>query len=188
MKKVNSEAMVVLAALKKQAQPAIKKLDRVKKIGAMQEYEVVAANMKLLKDLKKQAKEREDRIVKPIMEGVKELREFFKPFYTMVDEREIEVKALMVAFQENKQQKSKQLLSDFSAGKMSTTKFAAKQEELEMSSDNSSTRNKSELKITKPNAIPRKYLMPNEKLIVADLKKGKKISGCKLESKLTIVI
>lgn len=184
-----TDALIILSSVKKEAKPLLKQLKKIKSIKTLADYDAVAIRVKNLKQLKATAKEKEDKIVGIFKMGIAEISGLFKPFYTEVDTQEEIEKARMAEFMLKRGEQATKLLQEFKSGKVKKiSTFAAKQEELEEKSSVSSTRDNFKLVITKASLIPKKYLVPDEKAILADLKKGVKVPGAKLEKGITIVI
>ncbi len=75
-------AMIVLESLKKEAAPLMKKLERIDLITSKEHYANAMAQMKLLKDLGKAAKEKEKSLTDPLKQVVGDIQQLFKPFLT----------------------------------------------------------------------------------------------------------
>ena len=185
MKSKPVNAAIVVANLQKQAKPLLKKVQGFKISDATSANQLIQ-HSKDLKAVQKQANEKLASIVDPINQGLKEVRALFKPFQELTSTAISQAKVALLEFENKKDAKASQLQQSFKGGSMSVAKFAAKQEEF--STKLKGTRENQVLVIVKPNKIPRKYLIPDESKILADLKLGKTVEGCKLATKKTIAI
>lgn len=185
--KEKSDTAVVVAALEKEAKPLFASIASfaIKDNDSLQVY---VNRLKDLKQLKETAETRRRGITDKLNDVVKEINSLFKPFTIKVDIAIENAKSQILLFQEKQEEAKKQLEASFEKGKMKVSKFAEKQAELEVDVKGMASRSSSILVITLPKKIPIQYLMPNEKLILAALKEGKKVPGCKLEMKRSVAL
>lgn len=139
-----------------------------------------------LKEYKEEAESERANFVDPANAIIAQAKSLFKPFLDDVAEANALGKQKILAFVNKRLLQAENVSSDFEAGKIKSVSTAVtRKAELE---DNSNTRKVWKLKITAPNKIPRRYLVPDETAIRDALKKGKKVPGCKLGQETTIAI
>jgi len=184
----NISAGVVLESLKKKSVTTISKLE-VLAIKSEDAYETAAGYLIKLKELSKEADVKRKEITDPLNQALKAANALFKPFINRIEELEQSTKAAMVDFLNRKEAEVKKLEEKFHKGdikKISTLK--AKQEELKVESDNVSVRQLASLKINDLDAIPRMYMIPDERKIFECLQQGIKIKGCEIVYKKSLAI
>jgi len=184
--KVNKS--IILQSLQKQAKQPLLELRKVQAVKNQQELEHATSQLSYLKAVLKAAEEKEDAIVNPILQGVKELKEFFKPFKQEIISEEVRIKKLVQEYI-LKIEEEQEKLEDVSDS-ISIKKFLKKQEQLANAAQATklSVRNTSALKIVDVKKIPREYLVPDEAKITATLKSGEEVPGCTLEKVNQIAI
>ena len=182
--KVEVKIQTTLAAIQASSKPLVAKLNALD-IKSNEDYEKAAEYTKKLKLYKRQAENFKSKIIDPLKVSISETVKFFSPFISLVESTEVAVKEKMLEFA-NKQEAAKTKL--LSAKTHNVNKTLSKLATLEVKSDSAQIRTAYELVIADENSIPRKYLMPNEALIKADLKAGKKIKGCEWKQVKSIAI
>jgi hypothetical protein len=184
----STEVSIVLESLVKESKPLQKKLSDLKVVDN-ESYDLAATLMKNLKTLASQAEASKKKITDPINASLKAVREHFRPFEQTVDALQQDTKQKMQAFLLKQEQERAKLEKKFEQGdikKVST--LVKKQEELTATSASAKVRKIQKLKIVDVKKIPREYLVPNESLILEDLKAGKKVAGCEIELVNSIAI
>lgn len=182
-------AAVVVSSLQKEAKPLFKKLYAVGKIDNQSDYEFAGALVKELKDLAKQADNKEKSITKPLDEAKKNTIELFKPFKEEVAGVETKIKLEMSVFYEKNKNKQLKLEQDMDSGKIKNmSTFVRKHNALTVSSGSASARTLKELVIVNDKKIPREFLMPDEAKIKAAFKAGEEVPGCEWRDKTSIAI
>ncbi len=176
-----------VSGLKKKSSPLFKIVNNFTIKTPADQAKMVQVLQKI-KALGKEAEREQAAFVDPAKAIQAQAKSFFKPFLDSVEEATDLGKEKVLRFVNKRLAQSTEIGKNFSEGKGKISKLATvvtRQAELE---DNENTRKIWKLKITNPNAIPRKFLEPNETLIREALKKGKKVPGCKLEQETTIAV
>lgn len=178
MKKKSNEhavsAQVVLSSIKKEQGKNFKTLASIKKI-TKNNLDVAGAAVKQLKDARIMAQQKEQSIVGPILNSVKEIHELFKPFYDDVEEAETRIKQGIKAFVQGNKQKQRALEEEVESGKLNNiSTYTKKAAELDIDSDYVSVRNVWKAFIVDQNQIPRSFMTPDVKKITEHLRKGGK--------------
>lgn len=188
IKKSTSTAIVV-KSLEKDASPIIKKLEKITAVKTKQDYEDAAAQLKLLKGLKKVAEEKEKAIVDPLKTAIKNVQELFEPFIDNVIDLEKNYKGMMLDFINKQDEKKEKLLDNFSTGKIkSIEKYTEAVIANSVSNTNASTRTTMVVEVEDEKLIPREFLVPNMVKIKEAFKTGKTVKGCKYVQKKGIAI
>lgn len=171
---------IVIESIGKDTDKTFRSLARIKKIKSNEEYNMVASQVKALKNFKKAAKSEEQKLIGPIERWIEK---HFSPFYKKVDATEKEMKALMDDFRASNKDKLLKLEEAVSSGKIKNISvYVAKAAELSIESEDSSVRRRWVATIVDENKIPRKFLQPNASAINAHLREGgKPIPGVKWE-------
>lgn len=182
--KIEVKVQTTLAAIQTSSAPIVKKLNNLT-IKDNSDYARAAEYMKTLKLYKKQAEDFKAKIIDPLKQSISETQKFFAPFISLVDTTDQTIKQQMLDFA-NKQEEAKAKLLRGKTNNVNST--LSKLNALEVKSDVAQIRQILELAILDVDAIPRKYLVPNESLIKADLKAGKKVKGCELKVIKSIAI
>src|SRR6478609_3059349 len=178
---VTTNVSETVSGLKKKSAPLVKIVKNFV-IKTKEKQEKLVETLSKIKKLGELAETEESLFVDPAKKIIAQSKKFFKPFLDSVEAAQLLGKQKILAFVNTREEKSK--LIGKSSG-LSVGKLISKQNELE---DNDNTRKLWKLHITKLSAIPRKYLVPDETKIKADLKKGKKIPGCTMRQENTIII
>lgn len=178
-------ALVVLKAVKKEAAPIIEKISSLQ-INSQPKFEKAGMLVKQLKEFKAIAENKESKIIDPILQGVELIRDLFKPFKQEIDQIEAEVKKQMVEWLEEVERKKQELNEAIEEGEIEPEDMPAPSN-FYTGSSYSKTREVSDIKVD-TERVPRKYLIPNMKLIRADLKKKKRIPGVTVKKKKNIAI
>jgi len=181
-------AGIVLASLKKEAEPLFKQINKLV-ITDGESYNLKSAKVDALKQLGKMAAEKEKTFTEPLTKLLKDVRELFAPFKYMVGETENAAKAEMLEYITKVERQKEKIKTDLEAGKIAKLSTAVrKTAELEINSPSSSIRKVWVLEINDIGDIPREYLVPDEAKIREAFKAGKKVSGCTWSQKNTIAI
>lgn len=136
--------------------------------------------------------EEKEKVTKPLLEALKQERSRFKPYEDALTSAITSIRSKMSDYQT--QLTRAQALEDakiaeqVSEGKLDIGTAILRTEgradttaPITTSSGSLTFRAKQQLKINKLSAIPRKYLVPDEALILSTLKEGKEVAGCTLE-------
>jgi len=170
------DAAIVLRSLETEAQPLFKKLKAITSIESQEDYDKAMALTKNLKELARLAKEKEQSFTIPLNDLIKKARELFKPFTTMVETTEANVKVLMLEYVKAQQDALKELEEDFSNGKIKrVSTFANKA--AEFSAKKSGNRKVWKAICDDPSKTPKQYLIPDVPAITEALKNGQKVNG-----------
>jgi hypothetical protein len=178
---------VIISALTKDANPIIRKLKSIE-VKSNDQFEAAVTLLKSLKELGKKADEKQNEIVSPIRKSLGHIYNLFKPFKTLVEEMDTEIKLKCSVYIESQQAKKIDLTKRMEDGNMSVSSYVKKSNDLTVQSEVASFRKKPLVVITSKSKIPLKYLVPDEKLILKDLQAGKKIPGCKLHISINLAI
>lgn len=170
------DAAIVLRSLESEAQPLFKKLKAVTSITTQDEYDRALTLTKNLKELARLAKEKEQSFTIPLNDLIKKARELFKPFTSMVETTEANIKTLMLEYVKQQQSALKKLEGDFSNGKIKrVSTFANKA--AEFSAKKSGNRKVWKAICDDTSKTPKKFLIPDIPAITEALKNGEKVNG-----------
>ena len=136
-----------------------------------------------------------EKLTKPINESLKAIRDKYRPADTMINEAIISIRSKMSLYQTKQIQLQKEKEAKIAArlekGNLSIEKAMAKIEAIDSPESEVKTleglvkfRESQVLKITDELAIPREYLIVDERKILEALKAGKVIPGAEIEIKL----
>lgn len=178
---------IIVSALKKESTRLISKIDGFK-IKDAASYQQLVDYVKVLKELEKRANDKRKSITDHLNKAVKEINSLFNPFFENIHESVQGAKDEMLKFENKRNEAEKNLEDKFSKGGVSVASFATKQAAITTKIKGASVRKTMTLKILDEKKIPRSYLVPNELMIMADLKEGKKVPGCDLEQKTSIAV
>lgn len=146
-----------------------------------------------IKQVGKLITEKKESITKPLNEALKNARALFKPIEEQYELAEKIVKDKMVEFAKAQEVKAEKITQRVENGTMKFETAANKIVELTQTqiTGNQGTvqyRTVKKLEIYNAMELPRKYLLPNETLIKADLMAGLEVPGAKLvEEKIVAV-
>lgn len=180
---------VVVASLEKRAEPSFKVLEKITKV-TKDNFEVVASNIKAIKEIDKIAKAEEASMIDPIKLSIKRIEQFFKPFHTRVKDAELENKQLLEDYVNASTKAIAKVEEDFKNGSIKkVATYAEKTASFQISNGGSAqTRKISKLLIIDVKKIPREFLVPDESAIVAAFKDGKIVAGCEYRKVNSIAI
>lgn len=173
-KQVN--AAVVIASLQKQAKPLISTANKIT-ITDKASYELKLKKVKELKQILKIAEEKEASFIEPLKKLSRDIKEFFMPFYQLIDQLDKQTKLEMKAYIASTETKKLQVNNALAIGKIKKLSTAAnKLADLDIPGGRR--------KIWVAEAVnegltPREYLVPDEVKIREALKAGKKVAGWK---------
>lgn len=133
-----------------------------------------------------------EKITKPMNEALKEVRARYKPAKTLLSDTITSLRSKMSVYQTEQTkvqfEAEAKIAIKVAEGKLSIETGVAKIEALgsthdKINTDSGAVKFKAieKLKITNADLIPRAYLLPDEKLILDDLKAGKEVPGAILE-------
>lgn len=181
-------AAVVATALHKEATPILKKL-QANIIKDNFDYNMTAQRVSQLKELAKQAREKESSIITPLKKAIKEIQSLFSPFLHLIEDGEKNAKAEMIAFLHKMEMEKEKINEQLVSGKIAKVSTAVRKlEALEIKSADSSVRKVWVLVETDATLTPREYLVPDETRIKEALKAGKIIPGWRMEQQKIIAI
>lgn len=180
---------IVVSSFEKRAKPTLKKINAFNKIDGTPSYAALVAHVHNLKEIDKEATEKQDSILGPLKIATDNTKSLFQPFFEKLEQAKDHAKSLMLKYEEGKEVKLAELNDKFRSGKVKkASTFAEKQSKIVEKVSGVSVRQLPELQIKNPGKIPKKYLVPDTKKIMEDLKKGKSIPGCVLKYKKSIAI
>jgi len=174
MKNNNVDAAVVMKSLEKLAAPQIKQISSLT-IKSKDDYATAAELMRSVKNIAKQAKEKEESLTEPLKQVIKDIQSLFKPFRNQVAELEADTKAKMLAFVASTTKQIQAVNERFENGdikKVSTV--ISKTNALEIDSN---VRKTWKAVPVNPTQTPREYCIPDEVKIREALKAGKSVRG-----------
>ena len=182
---------IVLASLEKNSVKHFKTLSGINVSGISDagEYTLASETVKELKNIRKVAETKRTEITIPLNAALAATNNLFKPFFNRIDEVEGQIKRLMIGYLNEMETLKARHGADFVNGdikKVST--LLKKQAECENPVGAAQVRSIQTLEIKSVSKIPLKYLVPNEALILADLKNGIAIPGCKITILKSIAI
>ena len=180
-----------LAPYKKKTSAIVEKANELT-IKTESNMEVAVDYLKKIKQIALEIKTEKEKLTKPAMEVLKNVRMLFNPFEVNIKEAEFIIKEKMLKFDELQQKKAAEKIEKIEAkveeGKMDLVKAAEKMEKVEPKKNYAGEIGKVQYRtiqkivITNRNKIPREYLLLNETLIRRDLLKGVSVPGAKLVS------
>lgn len=172
---------IVLSNLEKKASPLFKKLSQIGNINSQDSFDNAAALVKQLKELGKLAEVQKRTMLEPVKETEKRIREHFKPFETKLLEIETAIKLQMSIFLEDNKKKLAKIDEEFGNGKIKKIgTYTNKVNDLQVQSTSAQIRKVKKLEIYSAKDIPAEYLVPDEDKIMAALKQGKEVPGCRI--------
>jgi len=179
--KDQTNTAVVLSSLEKQSTPLLKKLTSIEKIIDQQTYEQASILVKKLKEFGKLAETEKRKMLDPVKETEKRIREHFKPFEKKLSEIETTIKLLMSNYLVNNLKALKKVDEQFEKGKIkSIGAYTDKVAALQVNSIAATIRKVKKLQINDANKIPRDYMVPDENKIFEALKNGITVPGCSI--------
>lgn len=183
MKKAQSEqvsAAIVMKSLEKKFSPLRKAIEAVSTVKDEDTYNALAKNVKLAKELAKEADLKEKTILNPLKQAADATRELFRPFKNIVSQIEFDAKAKLLAFDMKQDERVNKITQDFEDGKIKKldTVISKVNDIKSHSSAHAKTRLVWTLEIEDETKVPRQYLTPNEAMIRDAFKAGKKVAGC----------
>jgi hypothetical protein len=196
---VNKEAIstaVVVSSIEKKAAPAMRKLKKIDKIKTQADFDAAAENLKILKDIDKEASAEEDDLAKEAYEiiekanaTINKIGKHFEPFHEKIKALEVDTKSKMEKFLQAARGKVKQVEAKFEKGGMSIAKFTSKVAAVSFQKGGAAkVREVKRLEIVDESKIPREFMLPNRAAIEAELRAGKKVAGCELKTTDQIAI
>jgi len=184
-----TDVQIVAKAIEKQAAPLIKKLSQIDSIRSNEDYEKAAVTMKALKEIAKESAEKRKSIIEPMNQAIRNVNSLFAPFNKRIAEMEHDVKALMTNYLEEQEAKSKKLEESFKKGDIAKpSTLLRKQAQLQPTSEVAVVRTLQKVKIEDLQKVPRKYMVPDLRLIEQALKEGIAVPGCTLETVKNIAL
>jgi hypothetical protein len=133
-----------------------------------------------------------EKVTKPLNEALKAERNRWKPLELTLEEAITLIRDKMSVYQtkviKEQREAEEKIASRVEKGTLKVETAVSKLQDIERPAEKIATsagslrfRTDKILKIVSPGDIPREYLIPDEKLILADLKAGKEVSGCVIE-------
>lgn len=185
----DASAKIILTALQKAANPLTKKLEKIIIID-QESYDNAALNMSVLKQLGKQAAEKEKSLLDPLKLVEAGIRELFSPFKKEVAQWEVDIKLAMGIFRAEQDKKKLMVLEAVDSGAIKKVSTAVQKISALTVSKNANSRVSKVWRLTliDANKVPRKYMVPDESLIKEDLKAGLSVAGVKWEQIDSIAI
>ncbi len=176
--KVVSTAIVV-QSLQKKANGHINKLKKFEKVKTPAEFKLVGEQVKLLKAVRKEAEEEEERMVSGLKQSLLAIKQHFKPFYELIDGKEEDAKAMMLTFSQLSDEKIEQANQAVATGRLKVGTYTDKVNALQIDNSGAGKIKKTwKLFIDDEKKIPREFLIPDETAIKDHFKKGGKVAGC----------
>lgn len=158
---------------------------RTFRIATQTDYGTARDSIKAITDIEKQVKAKKDEALKPALATVAAIREYFRPTEDLLQASKDAYKTSMVRWVKEEAERvareEAKILSDKRIKNKEDYLINVKQV------TTSATRKVDVLVIVDEALIPREYLVPNEAMIKAALKAGKKVPGCKFEKETKIV-
>jgi hypothetical protein len=188
---------IVIASIEEKAKGSFSKLKKIDRVESDADMATVGNNIKILKDLAKEADVQKSGITDPSYEAIKNIKEsikkteaLFKPFEDKVDQAEMDGKALIEDYLDRKAEKLKQLEQDFKDRKIKkVSTFTEKTNALQTTNTGAAKIRKiTKMFITDPKKIPKKFFIVDEAAVEAALKNGEKVPGAELKKVNSIAI
>lgn len=173
---------IIIASVEQKAKGAFAKLKRITRIDSQEDVEVASNQVKVLKELAKEADTQKTGITDPIYQSIERIEELFKPFADKVKKADTDLKTLILDYAERQEKKLQQAQEDFKDGKIKkVSTFTEKTSALQVGSAGAAKfKNVSQLFITDVKKIPLEYMVPDETKIKEALKAGKKVPGAEM--------
>jgi hypothetical protein len=170
--------------ISKQISPIVTKAE-ILEIVSSETLEIASDFRSKLKAEEKRLKEDKEKITKPLNEGLKEVRLKYKPAEDIIEQALLVLNSKMSEYQMSEIQrikKEEEKIANKIGKGLSIEKASEKIANLAPIDipKNTGFHMRQSYEITSPKDLPREYLVPNEVLIFADLKKGIEIKGAKL--------
>lgn len=185
-----------IAIIEKQVSPIVQKAESLK----VKDEKTKKAASLMLSELNVQRDRviaEKERITKPLNEALKVERNRWRPIENILDTAISSLRNSLSDYQTEEVKRARAEEAKIAAragegkGKLKVETAVAKIEEIERPDEKVVTdagmvrfREDQILKIVDEKAIPREYLVPNEALILNDLKAGKSVKGCEIDIKL----
>lgn len=188
---------VIIASIEDKAKGSFSKLKKIDAVNSDQDMATVGNNIKILKDLTKEADVQKSGItdssyeaIKNIKESIKKTEALFKPFEDKVGQAEIDGKALIEDYLDRTTKKLKQVEQDFKHGKIKkVSTFTEKTNELQITNTGAAKIRKiSKMFITNEKKIPDKFRIIDESAVEAALKNGESVPGAEMRKVNSIAI
>lgn len=187
-KNPQTDALVVMKALEKEAKPQMRKVSNLE-IKTQEDFDTAGKLLKNVKELAKGAKAREESITKPLTKVIADVRDLFRPFLSSVKELEEDTKTKMLAFANKADEKKEKLMKDFQEGKIKNVQtVVSKTNALEIENGDAKIKKVWTAVCVDEKKTPREYLVPDEVKIKEALKAGKKVPGWEWRQEKSIAI
>lgn len=173
---------VVISSIEDKAKGSFAKLKKIDKIVTQQDVELASNQVKLLKELAKEAKTQKEGITNPIYEAVEKIEALFKPFEDKVKKADADIKILIEDFIARNNKQLEQVQEDFKNNKIKkVSTYTEKTNELQIKSTGAAKFKKiTKMFITDTKKIPDKFWVINETAVEVALKNGEKVPGAEL--------
>lgn len=185
-----------IAVIEKEVSPIVKKAEALK-VKDQKSMEAASLMLSELNQKKDRIVAEKERITKPLNEALKVERNRWRPIETILDTAINSLRSSIGDYQTAETKRADAEAAKIAArtgegkGKLKVETAVAKMDEIDRPAAKVATeagmvrfRKDQVLKIWDETMIPREYLVPNEALILADLKAGKKVEGCELDIKM----
>ena len=182
---------VILASLQSQAAPLFNKLKKIEEVKTKKDLEFAGTQMKLLKEIGKEAKRQMDDITSGMYSSIAKVENLFIPFAVRIKEYNDKITILIKDFYDEQDRLEAKIEADFAAGKIKKVEtYTSKISETQIagSKDGASRRRLSKALVTDPSKVPDKYWILNIPMIEQDLKDGIKVPGAELTKINSIAI
>jgi len=164
------------------------------KITSKEELEKGVELLSKIKAVQKLNTNKKLSITRPINDGLKEVRDLFRPIENSISDAERIVKDKMLTYQEEVDREAKEKEAKIAArlrkGTMKVETAINKMEEIKnvdqtvkSNSGSAQFRVRRVVVVTNENKLPREYLEPNMQLIKKDALDGKEIPGVRVEER-----
>ncbi len=181
-----------IIAIKKRVDPIVSKAQAIEVVNEAR-VKTATEMLSQLNQVKDKVTTEKEKITKPLNEALKAERARWKPIETIYEEAIGIIRTKIGKYQTEimrKQREEEAKIADKVAkGTIKMDTALSKLEAIDEPNKAIKTesglikfREVEKLKIVDEAKIPRKYLVPNEKAILEDLKNGKKVAGCELET------
>lgn len=173
---------VVIASIEAQAKIPFAKLTKFTKIKDQDEMALASTQVKILKELSKEATRQENGITASMYESIAKVEALFKPFKDKVKAADLDTKTKILEYQQELETARLKLEEDFKSGKVKKVSTYTEKSSALVGGSSGAAKitNKTKLSITDPKKIPREYLIVDERMVEEALKAGKKVPGAEL--------
>lgn len=167
-------------------------------INSQDDFKTAVTLLSNLNHYLDQVIEEKEKVTRPLNEALKVERARFKPLETELETAINAIRLAMSTYQTEQLRLAKieadKLAKQLSSGKIDFDQAVIENQKIDRTPSKVETeagsvafRTSTRLVVTNIEAVPRKYLLIDEKRVLEALREGKRVSGCKLEEVQTVI-